>query len=409
MGVKAELKVQLWAGTVLVAESADEELWSRNFATMRGGDPSVTPHSANGKSANGGPVVPLGGSLDRFAAELGVPIASVQSACNPTTEPPYLRLDAHRWAVLKQNTPKRGPGSVPPITLAGTLLCLWFRHARPDRSASVSEAQGVLSTMQTRDQNPARALRSCPWLGRAGKLITIKPDSIGAAVELARAFCLKEPPAEEVFAGRTRNSGRGAAARQPSVIQAVEAKPTPSKSSRRNGRIAGGPKATFALMHEQGFFDVARTGREAQDHARVRFRLEVPTNNVHGKLGDLVQEGVLTRERDSDGVYRYSSARRPRGAQAAFANRQPPAAPRRASAARRKGAQSILNDLCDAGYFASPRSAVEVRTHVKHTLGHTLTTKETPKTLLRLVQAGRLTRRQGAEGEYEYIEPSRVS
>lgn len=410
MTVTAELTIQLWAGTVLVAESKDQELWSRNFAAMRSAVVSL-------KTAP--QVVPLGGSVDKFAAELGVAIEIVQGACDPLMEPPYLRLDIHRWAALKHNTPARGPNSVGPISLAATLLGLWLRHSRPDRPPTIREAQVVLSTLLTRDQNPARAIRSCPWLRYTGSAVTIKPDEIAAAVTLARAYCLNQAPEDGVL-GIRRGASRSRSAAPPKIADQV-APIEETASSRavhknaRNGRTGAlGATATLRRMLDFRFFDTPRTGAEAQQFARDKLRVQITTNNVHGKLGDLMQAGLLERHKGSDNIYRYVVVGHPDGAvtqltAAATAPSQtaPPRAQRAEGASRtiakaRIGAHSILCKLNDEGYFTESRTAAQVRMHVKHALGHTITTKETPKALLRMLQDRRLVREQNAEGEYEY-------
>lgn len=426
MTVTAELKIQLWAGSVLVAESKDQELWSRNFAAMRDtpGGSAVTALTA-APQVTIPAIVPLGGSVDKLAAELGVAIEIVQSACDPLMEPPYLRLDVHRWAALKRNTPARGPNSVGPISLAATLLGLWFRHSRPDRPPTIREAQVVLSTLLTRDQNPARAIRSCPWLRYAGSVVTIKPDEIGVAVALARAYCLKQAP-EDGLVGMRRGASRSQSASLPEV--ADQEAPVEEAASggavhhnTRNGRIGAlGATAALRRMLDLRFFDVPKTGAEAQQFARDKLRVQITTNNVHGKLGDLMQAGLLERHKGSDNVYRYVVVGRSDGAvtqpaaattapsQFAITGAQPsegagriPPVSRPASR-RRAGAHSILCQLNDEGYFTESRTAAQVRKHVKHATGHTLTSKETPKALLRMLHERRLVRQQNAEGEYEY-------
>jgi hypothetical protein len=73
MTFKADLKVQLWAGTVLVAESSDSDLWSRNFGAMRDASNTNAREPRSDASAAVRAAVPsLGGTLDKFASSLGI-------------------------------------------------------------------------------------------------------------------------------------------------------------------------------------------------------------------------------------------------------------------------------------------------------------------------------------------------
>ncbi len=165
-----------------------------------------------------------------------------------------------------------------------------------------------------------------------------------------------------------------------------------------------GPTAVLRKMVEMGFFSKARTGREAQQQARDKYRALISTNNVHGKLGDLVRLGLLDRVRGSDGVFRYSVARTVIATDDSPSINEETLVQARSEPKRQKraGAQSLLRKLLEDGYFSKLCSSKEVRAHVKHTFGHLLTTKETPKALLRLVHEGRLTREMGPKGEYLY-------
>jgi hypothetical protein len=434
MTVKAELKIQLWAGSELVAESQDQELWSRNFAAMRsevvlGGAPAQAPAAS---IAGAGPSdVPLGGSLDKLAAELGVTIEILQGACDPLMEPPYMRLDVHRWAALKQNTPKRGRNSFSPISVAATLLCLWFRFSRQNKQPSIKEAQDVLDTIRARDHNPSRSIDSCPWLRHAGSAISIKPDEISSAMKLARAFCLKQPPGDVLEAPQGAAKRRSSSPAAEPARPAPAATPAPAPAPAPAGTVGPvtltgreGATLVFRRLLQAGYFDVPRSGDEVRRYCADKLRKPISTPNVHGKLGDLVRQGVLERTGERGG-FRYSAVHR---AASAVAEQNPPLVhPRtqptsrrvedtssvqrptaqghvaRPAAKRPLGAQGLLRKLVGEGHFDRPRTQSEVRMHIKHAAGRTLDRKETPRALQRLVQEGLLKRELGTSNEYEYM------
>jgi hypothetical protein len=214
--VKASLRVVLLANEITVAESEDPALWQYNLAAITGGRmppaPPVgdragrtTPYAGraaeqhgdtahtNGSNGNG---VPLAEGLERLAAELGVEVAVLQAACDPTTEPPYMHLDVRAWQEFKQNTAPRGASAVPPIVLAATLLVLWFRIARLG-PVTVSQAQAVLGTIDARDKNPARGLKNCNWLQTRDDVIKLNPTRYNMVLAVARAFCTQQQVAGE--------------------------------------------------------------------------------------------------------------------------------------------------------------------------------------------------------------------
>jgi hypothetical protein len=132
------------------------------------------------------------GTLDQFSGELRLDPVTVQSACDPMTEPPYMHLDVRAWQDFKRNTPARGSTSIPPVVLAATLLVLWFKNARLG-PLTVSQAQAVLNTIDTRDKNPARALRNCSWLQTRDDVVKLNPARFDQAVAVARAYCSHRP------------------------------------------------------------------------------------------------------------------------------------------------------------------------------------------------------------------------
>lgn len=192
MAVKAKLKIQLLADSVTVAESEDEDLWRRVLSAMQGAgglgqrmdeeepleedehEPKKKPRKGGGHSA--------------FAAELGVSVEELEGACTPEKEQPYIHLDERSWEAFKRNTPQRGPTSVAPIQLAGTLLCLWFKHAGIEGNPTQADAQAVLGTIGERDRNASRSIRNCEWLQSRSNGVRINAARHSRAVSIARAY-----------------------------------------------------------------------------------------------------------------------------------------------------------------------------------------------------------------------------
>src|SRR4051794_20878961 len=188
MTVKANLRIVLLANDVTVAETDDAAMWQHTLAAITGAseEPSRT-HApprlfpigntsppAEYRSPEPYSNVNGSGIFEQFAGELRLDPSTVRAACDPTTEPPYMYLDVRAWQEFKRNTPARGSTSIPPIVLAATLLVLWFKNTRMG-AATVGQAQAVLNTIDTRDKNPARALRNCGWLQTRDGVIKLNP------------------------------------------------------------------------------------------------------------------------------------------------------------------------------------------------------------------------------------------
>jgi len=303
MNLKTDLKVQLWAGSVLVAESNDLALWTRIFPAIAG---ASAGSNSNGTvmadeltrpvSGNHPPVVPIGSPLDKLAQELGVDIEVLQGACDPLPESPYMRLDMHRWAKLKENTGRGGPGAVPPMTLAATFLALWHRLIRPLQPPTIAECQAVLATIQLRDKNPHRAIRGCPWLGLAGESLRLKPDGIKRAIALAKAYCTGEELAEGMVAGRAR----AGALKSRNPVVTVEGR------SRGHGSARMGAQGYAAKLIDQGYFSEGRQVGDIVTRARQTIGMTLDPKDVAKALLRLTRRQRLRREDASDGSgYRY--------------------------------------------------------------------------------------------------------
>ena len=205
MTIKTELKVQLLAGNTVVAESPDTALWQRILAEItagpgagqeRDGVPPENPmnrQQAKSTAKNSGDDSSmLDSESGRFAKELEMSHVDLLGAANPTLEEPHIHLDHPYWEAFKRNTPKRGDGAIPPITLAATALALWSKHAK-SIVVNVAAAQKVLKTIGIEDHNPNRGLKNCSWLQYRDTRITINPAEYSKALAVFRAYCRKTP------------------------------------------------------------------------------------------------------------------------------------------------------------------------------------------------------------------------
>src|SRR5574341_1050424 len=205
MKVTANLKIQLMAENVLVAESEDAELWRRVFTAIQRG--SSTSHSSEGlddfeedaqkpAGQRGNSNAQDGEGIGGLASEVGVQPEDLEGACGPRMEAPFIHLDEHYWEALKSKTPVRGPSSISPLALAGTMLCVWFKHAKMASSPTIEQCQAVLKTINLRDANAARSIRNCSWLQARDGGVVINPAQRSKAVRLIRAYCLRKSPSE---------------------------------------------------------------------------------------------------------------------------------------------------------------------------------------------------------------------
>ena len=192
--IKADLRIRLYAGDMLVAEADDPGLWQRVLATIT---TSESPHDDRDKSAPLN-VSGTGGESDaftRFAKELKLPNQTVQGALAPSTDPPFLHLDARTWEAFKKNFPARGTKAVAAPVFALTALALWFQSMATS-PPTTAQAQAVLRTINVRGSNPTRSITNCEWLQQRGENVILNPAEISKAVKVVRAYCTKQPLAE---------------------------------------------------------------------------------------------------------------------------------------------------------------------------------------------------------------------
>jgi hypothetical protein len=193
MSLKAKLKIVLQANDTVVAESEDASLWQKVLIAINGGSADFQSDGARHKQNGLSPDQHSGGeAIERFANLLGLSRDVVEGACGPSLEDPFLHLDPHCWEAMKKQTPERGPTAYSSIAIAATLLALWFR-ASGQGSPTQAQAQGVLSVLGIRDQNPARGIERTDWLqSRPNGVVMINPARVSRATAIAKAFCAQK-------------------------------------------------------------------------------------------------------------------------------------------------------------------------------------------------------------------------
>lgn len=198
--LRAAMTVVLKANDVVVAQVDDPILWNDVFAAINGGQSRLAPTvAAPALPAAADPVAaavvantPAIDPLSKFAKELGVDVAVLAGACDPSSSEPYLQLDLHHWEKMRKDLPSRGVKAIPSIVLVSTLLCLWARHASFG-VVTQSVAQSVLDGINTRDANPGRGLAACDWLQqRQGGQVVLNPAKVSKAMVVASAFCTQD-------------------------------------------------------------------------------------------------------------------------------------------------------------------------------------------------------------------------
>ena len=71
----------------------------------------------------------------------------------------------------------------------------------------------------------------------------------------------------------------------------------------------------------------------------------------------------------------------------------------------RPGPREIVTQLLTSGYFDKPKLLADIRTYIKHTMGHTYSGDELSITLTRLLREGLLSREKKEKGPYHWKKP----
>jgi hypothetical protein len=100
---------------------------------------------------------------------------------------------------------------------------------------------------------------------------------------------------------RRRRKGRPS----PRIGTASEsAKPAVPKKKTGTG---SGANATLTKVYAEGFFESARTINDILRHCETNLARRIRANEISGKLARMVRSGELTRVKNSDGQYEYTS------------------------------------------------------------------------------------------------------
>lgn len=98
---------------------------------------------------------------------------------------------------------------------------------------------------------------------------------------------------------------------KPTEIKAITHRPKPKGSSAvpssKKRRAPGGSGAVAALTQLTGsnFFDKPKTINDIIKHCELKRAHKFKANEFSGKLGRLVRNGELTREKNADNQYEY--------------------------------------------------------------------------------------------------------
>lgn len=196
---KKRLRIALFANEELFCESSDPALWQAVFSAIYGINAMPASQSMSGnqpatQSFSGGSIPsranPSGApGLEGFASDLGVEVAVLQGACDPTETEPFLQLDHDSWESFKTQLGDRGKHAVSPMAAAVTLLALWLKQLGLG-SPSVAQAQKVLATIGVRDTNAGRGISRADWLqSKPGGQVIIHPAKGSKARLFAACFC----------------------------------------------------------------------------------------------------------------------------------------------------------------------------------------------------------------------------
>jgi hypothetical protein len=192
MTKRPDLIVRLFAGDVLVDESDDVLLWQKVLGEIRGLKPVAEASVKDPSSGARAPDNVESTVIGAFSGDIEVTIDELVGALDPQSEQPFISLDSKCWEALKKNTPKRGPGGIPPSVLAATALVLWSKHNNLG-DISLSNVRAVLGTIHLEDANAQRSIVNCDWLQMKGSRIVLNPARRSSAVHLLQAFCRREP------------------------------------------------------------------------------------------------------------------------------------------------------------------------------------------------------------------------
>ncbi|TGL55270.1 hypothetical protein EHQ61_00740 [Leptospira wolffii] len=189
--IRADLKISLYAGDTLVAESTDPVLWQSILRAMSKKTSSIDNENSGAGSGltDRGPEDPV----LKMAYRIGISPAELEGALTPSKEAPFITLDMRYYEDFTKNFPTRGPNSINGTKLAATALCIWSQESQLG-DIRVSNVDEVLSTIHLTDKNTYRSISNTEWLRIRSGIITINPAMISRAYDLLQKFCTKRGP-----------------------------------------------------------------------------------------------------------------------------------------------------------------------------------------------------------------------
>jgi len=198
VALKAKLKIQLFADKVVVAESEDEHLWRRTLAAIQGVTTSSEELGGTDSDTDlDDPRSPASKGVNGLVKVLGVKVSQLNGACEPSSAPPYLHLDAKYWESFIKDAPKRGASAISASQLAATILCLWFKYGEIPGQPTQAQTLDVLNGIGLEDPNISRSIKNCTWLQNRRGGIQINPAEMTKAESVAKRFITKQKPAAE--------------------------------------------------------------------------------------------------------------------------------------------------------------------------------------------------------------------
>lgn len=141
--------------------------------------PSGDPESRNDTSAE-----------SRLARDLGVTVAELQGAVDPTDEPPFIRVNKRNWEMMMRAVTRKGKGAVAPFAVLMTCLALWKDYADLGR-ATYEEGGALLKDLGLVDKSRRRSVGNCDWLMDRGREVVLNPAEISQAFGILELLCRK--------------------------------------------------------------------------------------------------------------------------------------------------------------------------------------------------------------------------
>lgn len=111
-----------------------------------------------------------------------------------------------------------------------------------------------------------------------------------------------QPEAFKIAFSELTPGGRRGRSRPRARATATTEGAAPAPARRRS---AEGPKAAVQRLVEDGYFADPRSVEEIRDHLQAGRGLRIASKHVATSVLRLLRENRLTRDRDTDGQYRY--------------------------------------------------------------------------------------------------------